>query len=35
MKPTKYKYIFQGNQQDLTGLPENYPYNWYLGGSFK
>ncbi|XP_023329707.1 uncharacterized protein LOC111702294 [Eurytemora carolleeae] len=32
MRPTKYKYIFQGNKMDLTGLPENYPYNWYLGG---
>ncbi|XP_023329718.1 uncharacterized protein LOC111702305 [Eurytemora carolleeae] len=32
MRPTKYKYIFQGNKMDLTGLPDDYPYNWYLGG---
>ena len=31
-KPSKFKFIFQGNQKDLTGLPDDYPYNWYLGG---
>ena len=31
-KPSKYKFVFQGNQKDLTGLPDDYPYNWFLGG---
>ena len=30
--PSKYKYIFQSLKMDYTGLPEDYPYNWYLGG---
>ena len=35
MRPSRFKYVFQGNQMDLTGLPQDYPYNWYLGGTFK
>ena len=31
-KPSKYKFVFQGNQKDLTGLPDDYSYNWFLGG---
>jgi len=31
-RPSKYKYLFQSYKQDLTGLPQDYPYNWYLGG---
>ena len=33
--PSKFKFLFQGPKRDLSsGLPEDYPYNWYLGGIF-
>ena len=32
MRPSKYKYIFKGQEKDTTGLGDGYPYNWYLGG---
>ena len=33
IKPTKYTYMMnKAPRQKALGLPEDYPYNWFLGG---
>ena len=33
MKPTKYRYqMNKAPRQKALGLPEDYSFNWYLGG---
>ena len=33
MRPSKYKYVYKGQEKDTTGLSDGYPYNWYIGGN--